>query len=325
MTMKTFAFLFWILTVYHLEAQYVTTYYFNSDFTRLTTQNNYKYKATVVSENKNLSGFVKVRVELNDGTLLQKYAYSDLEKGLRRDTILIFNEDGSMYSYAPYNLKGEPESEFIFYENGKLLSEKYFKNGQLNGISKSYFKNGTLKKMESFEDGVNSDTTYYFFESGPVKEKFIYEKGSKKYTLSYNTSGAIQFQYIFNTSGDTTEVIDLRNEMIAENDSIPDKYEIIEELPFYAGGVSALYKYLATNIEYPREARDSGIMGSVRVKFTVDKTGDVINLRIINPVYPLLDFEAMRVIQDMPDWTPGKQNGENVDVWYTLPVKFSMQ
>ena len=304
-----------------MPAQYITTYYFNADFA-LTTVSDYQYKATVECAKKYPEGAVKIRVELKNGKLIHKYQYSDLEKGLKMDTTLIFNEDGTLYSITPYNKKGEMESEMIFYKNGKLSLETYFKNNVKNGVSRYYYEDGKLHNLDHYENGLLTDTSYNYNESGIINEKKLYSNGFLSKTYTFSNTGNLKFEYSFNADGDTISTV--KHSTDSDIDSIMEQVKLQEEFPEYKGGVSALYKYLSTKIKYPRDARDNSIQGKTIVKFSVDETGKIHNIKTINPIYPLIDFEAMRVINEMPAWTPGKQNGKNVEVWFTLPVSFKL-
>ncbi len=102
-------------------------------------------------------------------------------------------------------------------------------------------------------------------------------------------------------------------------------YKIVEKMPKYQGGDLELRKFLATNIKYPQEARQSGISGKVYVKFVVNKEGFVENVSIARGVHSSLDDESVRVVKLLPRWEPGEQDGEKVNVWYTVPINFQLQ
>ena len=82
---------------------------------------------------------------------------------------------------------------------------------------------------------------------------------------------------------------------------------------------------LLSTIKYPKEAMEKGIQGRVVAKFIVEKDGQVSTPKVVRSVYPALDEEALRVIRCMPKWKPGKQNGREVRVFFTLPVTFRMK
>jgi protein TonB len=84
-------------------------------------------------------------------------------------------------------------------------------------------------------------------------------------------------------------------------------------------------QWLNSNIKYPVIAAENGIQGRVVVQFVVSKTGAISDAKVLRGVDPSLDREALRVVNSMPNWTPGKQNGTTVNVRYTLPVTFRLQ
>lgn len=102
-------------------------------------------------------------------------------------------------------------------------------------------------------------------------------------------------------------------------------FDVVEELPSFPGGQGALMQWLRDNIEYPVIAAENGIEGRVIVQFIVSKSGSISNVNVVRGVDPSLDKEAVRVVSNMPNWTPGKQNGTTVNVRYTLPVTFKLQ
>ena len=111
-----------------------------------------------------------------------------------------------------------------------------------------------------------------------------------------------------------------------ENASSRDEiFQVVEEMPEYPGGMSELMKYFSTNMRYPKEAQSKGIQGRVIVQFVVEKDGSITDAKVMKPVDPQLDAEALRVVNAMPKWTPGKQKGKAVRVRYTLPVMFHLK
>lgn len=102
-------------------------------------------------------------------------------------------------------------------------------------------------------------------------------------------------------------------------------FDVVEELPSFPGGQGALMAWLNDNIKYPVVAAENGIQGKVIVQFVVGKNGSISNVKVLRSVDPSLDKEAVRVVSNMPNWTPGKQNGASVNVRFTLPVTFRLQ
>ena len=102
-------------------------------------------------------------------------------------------------------------------------------------------------------------------------------------------------------------------------------FDVVEQMPQFPGGPAALMQFLAQNIRYPEAAHKAGIQGRVIANFVVEKDGSITEGRIVKSVSPELDAEALRVINSMPNWIPGMQNGEAVRVKYTIPVTFQLQ
>jgi len=102
-------------------------------------------------------------------------------------------------------------------------------------------------------------------------------------------------------------------------------FRIVEEMPAFPGGETAMYRYLGNNIQYPRAAVEANITGTVYVSFIVEKDGSLGSIKAERFPHQLLAEEAVRVISEMPAWNPGKQRGKPVRVSYNIPIKFSLQ
>ncbi len=120
-----------------------------------------------------------------------------------------------------------------------------------------------------------------------------------------------------------------KDEIIVEEKSPePVKEEIftaVEQMPQFPGGEAELLKYIASHIKYPTMAAENNIQGRVVVKFVVNKNGKVGDVVVVRGKDPDLDKEAVRVVKTLPDFIPGKMNGQAVSVWYTLPINFKLQ
>ena len=104
-----------------------------------------------------------------------------------------------------------------------------------------------------------------------------------------------------------------------------DAVDIPEEMPEFPGGINELMKFLQENMKYPEDATKEGKQGRVIVRFVIDKDGTISDATVMRSVYPSIDAEALRVVNAMPKWTPGKVKGAPVRVKYTLPLVFSLQ
>ena len=102
-------------------------------------------------------------------------------------------------------------------------------------------------------------------------------------------------------------------------------FDMVEQAPQFPGGQAELMSWLGKNIRYPVIAQENGIQGRVVCQFVVGSDGSVRDIKVVRSLDPSCDKEAVRVIQSMPKWIPGRQNGKAVSVRYTLPVTFRLQ
>ncbi len=124
----------------------------------------------------------------------------------------------------------------------------------------------------------------------------------------------------------------LKEEVVVEKKVEPEKkaepeqiFKSVEQPPTFPGGEAALMKYLSSHIQYPTMAQENNVQGRVVVQFVVEKDGHVGEVKVVRSVDKDLDREAVRVCKSLPKFTPGRQNGQAVRVWYTLPVNFKLQ
>ncbi|HNU77152.1 MAG TPA: M56 family metallopeptidase [Prolixibacteraceae bacterium] len=151
--------------------------------------------------------------------------------------------------------------------------------------------------------------------------------GSRNYEMITMTDQNSDRSYILLKSGDPGKGTSPVSETL-NLDELQDESEvffIVEEMPEYPGGEAALRKFISEKILYPVIAQENGIQGKVYVSFVVSADGSVRNARIARGVDPVLDKEALRVVNSMPRWTPGKQRGKAVNVSYTVPISFVLQ
>ena len=120
--------------------------------------------------------------------------------------------------------------------------------------------------------------------------------------------------------------VSLANELptLSQEDYEHILVNIPETPPEFPGGINGLMRFLSENIRYPAEAQKSGIQGSVVLQFVVNTDGSIVDIQVVRSVDPSLDREAIRVVELMPNWTPGEQRGKKVRVRYTLPINFRL-
>ena len=125
----------------------------------------------------------------------------------------------------------------------------------------------------------------------------------------------------------STEIVEFKDEstepevMVVEDEK---PYEAVEQMPTFPGGETELMKFIRDNLRYPVIAKENGIQGRVILRFVISKTGTIKNVTVLRSLDPTCDKEAIRLIKSMPKWIPGKQNGYNVPVYFTLPIVFKL-
>lgn len=123
------------------------------------------------------------------------------------------------------------------------------------------------------------------------------------------------------------EVLKIK-EAVAQPEPKPEVekvFDVVEQMPSFPGGPSALMEWLSNNVKYPVVAQENGVQGRVVVSFVVERDGSITDVKVVRGVDPSLDKEASRVVRAMPRWIPGKQNGSAVRVKYNVPVAFRLQ
>ena len=124
-------------------------------------------------------------------------------------------------------------------------------------------------------------------------------------------------------------VAEVSNEGMIVVDDEPEEeqiFQVVEQPAEFPGGMQAMYKWLSDNIQYPRISRDNNSQGRTILRFVVNSDGSIQGIEVIKSSGDMyLDKEAVRVVGEMPRWSPGKQAGKAVRCWFTLPVMFRLQ
>ncbi len=161
---------------------------------------------------------------------------------------------------------------------------------------------------------LNARTVTDYVYDEPQKQQPV-KKGKKAGTIKVNGQ---EIKVV-----EQDDIVTMEGE-VDQDQAKEEAFDVVEEMPEFPGGPKALMDYLMTNVKYPKTAFDANIQGRVIAQFVVDKEGTVRDAHVVKSVDPALDAEALRVINNMPKWKPGRQNGKVVNVKYTIPVSFSL-
>lgn len=245
------------------------------------------------------------------------------------------SEDGFEYPVKYFLKVGEQMIRLEEEESGdsykiEIEKKKYYVTG-LDG--KRYllsFKPQEIICMEKDEA----------YETKCAKIAKDYKKHPEKYedvtvvtdNLVHSYTDKSGFEWIYETEGGGFHVLEDEGvymifdelKFIRKKESDKVSIEMVEEAPEFPGGNAKLMEFLYSNIKYPTAAKENGIQGRVIVKFVVDTDGSIVEPEVIRSLDPSCDKEAIRVINAMPKWKPGKKDGKLVRVEFKMPINFRL-
>ena len=137
-----------------------------------------------------------------------------------------------------------------------------------------------------------------------------------------------ELEDIMASQEDQIEWVDLDEMDFIEVEPEPEEEEIfmvVEDQPEFPGGYAALNEFIRKNLKYPAICRENGIQGRVIVSFIVEKDGRIVQPEVVKGLHPSADKEAIRVVNLLPPWKPGKQRGKEVRCKFTLPINYRLQ
>lgn len=258
----------------------------------------------------------------------------ELLEGLTMNDTIYFNREGfqvkskkEAYLYdlfTPMEGKYDFIRQTTFLANGQKIDEAEFCLSKTIAKLKSRVQNQQANRAVSLRTDLIANQVL----SGKLSHWDA--QGQKKIELNFYDNVQEGVQLYFAPDGTIAHKATFVSGRVVEG-SVPkliekgNAYSVVEKMPQFIGGESALFDYINRNIRYPVEALKSGISGRVIVRFVIDIDGSISQTKVIRSVDPYLDREAIRVLKSLPNWIPGTQNGIPVPVWYTLPIQFSMQ
>ena len=169
-------------------------------------------------------------------------------------------------------------------------------------------------------------TTVAFTPPVITKDKDIKEEELMKTQAELTeTKADISIKDVEGVKGGTVDIADLTEHKVVVEEKKPEIFSHVEVMPQFPGGEAALMKWLTDNMTYPTIAAEQGIQGRVTLRFVVKPDGSIDEVEVQKGLDPSCDKEAVRVVKKMPKWIPGKQNGNPVYVYYSLPIVFRLQ
>ena len=205
------------------------------------------------------------------------------------------------------------------------VSAETFNEPQKSADEKPFTASGRVGDKNTGEPIVGAAIKIVGTTKGTVTDK------DGRFKLTIKRGDEVQVAYV----GYESQSLPIRNyneiglhlefDLVKNNVDEANKiYDAVEKMPEFPGGKEALKSYVASSIKYPAEAEKAGIQGRVHTAFIVEKDGRLTGARAMTSVDPQLDAEALRIIRNMPKWTPGMQDGKPVRVKYLVPVTFRL-
>jgi TonB family protein len=215
------------------------------------------------------------------------------------------------------------------------LTDRYleYKN-ELDTNSAFYLFGSILESIREMPDlslGLIATTIDNFIDKNEL-EKGLYQKAIVLMFVFDISLFKADVSLIAGSTDNASGTMDLNEEFIEVPISAISQHDdrdkmvlmVVEKMPEYPGGDKEMYKFIASNIEYPAKAKKKGIQGRVYVTFVIERDGTVSDVRILRGIGGGCDEEAIRVVKAMPKWSPGMQKGKLVRVQYNLPISFKL-
>jgi TonB family protein len=233
------------------------------------------------------------------------------------DTVQYFNSNWKLTSKdscAFYKIIKQNDAKYIieYYKNSGVITER----GEYSSINPevksghfvTFFADGTISsEFETLDNKINGEFKE-FHPNGKLSKKMFYEDNNRK-------GNPIEFS----ENGDVVSSKQVENQDVEESDTLDLR---TDEIPKFPGGEKALRKFLEKNIYYPLNADE--VEGIVIVSVIIEVDGSVSDIKILKSAHPEFSAEAIRVMKLMPNWIPGKKEGEEVRVIIEIPILFSI-
>lgn len=280
-----------LLTMIAAHGQDSTTFYYNQNWRDTAAAQASFYRKMFRSADR-----FGVRDYYINGVLQMTGSYLDTSGKIRDGAFCYYDELGNKESEGLYE-EGMKEGLWTnYYETGERRSLAVYKKDKIVGKWQNWYEDGRLRAKGHYRKGKAYGKWRWYYPHGVVASLETYRKGKLKRVIFYDSIG---------------------NRMPGT--------PMLEQLPQFPGGDSALYQYLRTSTQYPGRAVEKGWEGTVRLRFLVSRKGVVERVKVTQSIYPDLDEEAKRVIREMPLWSPGRSHNLPVDLYFMLPVRFELQ
>ena len=228
-------------------------------------------------------------------------------------------------------MQAETVNDYVYTEKTQTPPKKVIKKGKANAQVKMGNKTIQVKKTEKIASGKTKEPLIMIdgkrstkAEMDALDEKRIDHINVLKGKAATEIYGAEGKNDVIEIKTKKPVLLDVVVKTEAQTEPDDKPFDVVEQMPSFPGGMEALMKFISENVKYPKEAEEKGLQGRVVVRYIIEKDGSISEVEIAKSVNEYLDAEAIRVVNAMPKWIPGKQKGENVRVKFTIPITFRL-
>lgn len=228
-------------------------------------------------------------------------------------------------------MQAETVNDYVYTEKTQTPQKKVIKKGKANAQIKMGNKTIQVKKTEKIASGKTKEPLIMIdgkrstkAEMDALDEKRIDHINVLKGKAATEIYGAEGKNGVIEIKTKKPVLLDVVVKTEAQTEPDDKPFDVVEQMPEFPGGQEALMQFLRQEVKYPKEAEEKGLQGRVVVRYIIEKDGSISEVEIAKSVNEYLDAEAIRVVNAMPKWIPGKQKGENVRVKFTLPITFRL-
>jgi TonB family protein len=228
-------------------------------------------------------------------------------------------------------MQAETVNDYVYTEKTQTPQKKVVKKGKANAQIKMGNKTIQVKKTEKIASGKTKEPLIMIdgkrstkAEMDALDEKRIDHINVLKGKAATEIYGAEGKNGVIEIKTKKPVLLDVVVKTEAQTEPDDKPFDVVEQMPEFPGGMEALMKFISENVKYPKEAEEKGLQGRVVVRYIIEKDGSISEVEIAKSVNEYLDAEAIRVVNAMPKWKPGKQKGEPVRVKFTIPITFRL-
>jgi len=248
---------------------------------------------------KGVDGRVIVQFAVNkNGQVVDAVVVRSVDPALDKEAIRVTN---SSPRWTPGENEGEPVTVLFTFPINFVLDDN-----KESGVVTLQLKDGSEANPVFVVDGVVVDGIENI-DKDQIDNISVFKDPESSVVKKYNATDGV--------------VVITTKEAAAASEK--EVFYIVEDMPKFPGGTTALKTYIYSKLEYPDQAKTQGIEGEVSVRFLIGNKGNVAKSEVLQSTYQGFDAPALKVINEMPDWTPGKQRGKAVQVWYVISIKFN--